>query len=169
MDQGTSEERSTVSPKDKNPGPDAEVVTEEQSSVDVTREREQERKQEEAEAKEREAKQEEAKEEQAEQPDSRTPEEIREDIRQTRVELGDTAEQLAAKSDVKAQAKAKVDEVKGKVSGKKDEFTAKAKESSPEGAQQGAQQVVGKVQENPTPVIVAGAVLVGFLLGRWSA
>jgi hypothetical protein len=184
MDQGTSEERSTVSPKDKNPGPDAEVVTEEQSSVDVTREREQERKQAETEAKEREAEQAKAEEEKGEQPDTRTPEEIREDIRKTRVELGDTAEQLGAKSDVKAQAKSKVDEVKGRLTSKKDELAAKAKESIPSGddstgadgsasaqqkAQQGAQQVVGKVQENPTPAIVAGAALVGFLIGRWSA
>ena len=42
----------------------------------------------------------------------RGPQEIREDIEQTRVELGETVEALAAKTDVKAQAKAKVEETK---------------------------------------------------------
>ena len=42
----------------------------------------------------------------------RTPDEIRSDIAQTREELGDTVEALAAKTDVKAQAKAKVDDAK---------------------------------------------------------
>ena len=42
----------------------------------------------------------------------RGPAEIRQDIEQTREELGDTVEALAAKTDVKAQARAKVDETK---------------------------------------------------------
>ena len=43
----------------------------------------------------------------------RGPEEIRADIEQTREELGDTVEALAAKTDVKAQAKAKVQRDEG--------------------------------------------------------
>ena len=46
------------------------------------------------------------------QTDARSPEEIRASIEQTREELGDTVEELAAKTDVKAHAKAKVEEVK---------------------------------------------------------
>ena len=46
--------------------------------------------------------------------DARTPEQIRADIAETRRDLGDTVEQLAAKTNVKAHAKAKADEVKGK-------------------------------------------------------
>lgn len=46
------------------------------------------------------------------QDDTRSPEEIRASIEQTRRELGDTVEELAAKTDVKAHAKAKVEEVK---------------------------------------------------------
>ena len=42
----------------------------------------------------------------------RTPEQIRADIEQTRQELGDTVEALAAKTDVKAQAAARVDSAK---------------------------------------------------------
>lgn len=165
MDEGTREERSSVT--DEAQDPNAEVVTEQESSVETTRQREKKRKDDEVAAQEREEQAEAAQEEA--QPDTRTPEEIREDIRQTRVELGDTAEALAAKSDVKAQAKAKVDDVKGKVSDKKDGFTAKAKNSSPEGAQQGAQQAVAKVKENPAPFVVGAAVLAGYLIGRWGS
>ena len=51
--------------------------------------------------------------------EKRSPEEIRADIAETRRELGDTVEQLAAKTDVKAQAQAKVDEVKQTASEKR--------------------------------------------------
>ena len=43
---------------------------------------------------------------------SRGPDEIRADIEQTREELGETVEALAAKTDVKAQAHAKVQDTK---------------------------------------------------------
>ena len=42
----------------------------------------------------------------------REPEEIRRDIEETREELGDTVEALAAKTDVKAHAQEKVEDVK---------------------------------------------------------
>ncbi len=53
------------------------------------------------------------------QQDQRSPDEIRADIKQTREELGDTVEQLAAKTDVKARAQAKADEVKQTASEKR--------------------------------------------------
>jgi uncharacterized protein DUF3618 len=46
------------------------------------------------------------------QQEQRSPEEIRADIEETRRDLGDTVEELAAKTDVKAKAQAKADEVK---------------------------------------------------------
>ena len=46
------------------------------------------------------------------QQDQRSPEEIRADIEETRRELGDTVEELAAKTDVKAKAQEKADELK---------------------------------------------------------
>jgi uncharacterized protein YdbL (DUF1318 family) len=101
--------------------------------------------------------------------ETRTPEEIRADIAQTREEVGDTVEALAAKSDVKAQARAKVDEIKGNARAKADEVKAKAQSSTPQSAQQGGQQVVTKVRENPAPLVLAGAVLVAFLIGRRTA
>jgi exopolyphosphatase/pppGpp-phosphohydrolase len=47
-----------------------------------------------------------------EEKNGRTPEQIRADIEETRRDLGDTVEELAAKTDVKAHAKAKVEAVK---------------------------------------------------------
>jgi vacuolar-type H+-ATPase subunit E/Vma4 len=112
--------------------------------------------------------------------EARSPEEIRADIEQTREEVGDTVEALAAKTDVKAQAREKVEEIKGTVRAKADEVKAKAQtradevkakaqSSTPESAQQGGQQLVAKVRENPAPVALGAAVLVAFLIGRRTA
>jgi uncharacterized protein YdbL (DUF1318 family) len=98
--------------------------------------------------------------------ETRSPDEIRADIEQTREEVGDTVEALAAKSDVKAQARERVEEVKGNVRAKADEVKAKAKSSTPESAQQGGQQVVAKVREKPAPFVLGAAVLLAFLIGR---
>jgi hypothetical protein len=73
--------------------------------------------------------------------ETRTPDEIRSDIEQTRAELGDTVEALGAKSDVKGRAKAKVEEVSG----------------------QGA---AARVRENPAPLAIGAALVVGFLIDR---
>ena len=101
--------------------------------------------------------------------ETRSPEEIRADIAQTREEVGETVEALAAKTDVKAQAHERVDEVKANLRAKADQARAKAKRSTPDSAQQGGQQAVAKVRENPAPVILGAAVLVAFLIGRRTA
>jgi ElaB/YqjD/DUF883 family membrane-anchored ribosome-binding protein len=101
-----------------------------------------------------------------EQKETRSPEEIRADIEQTREEVGDTVEALAAKTDVKTQAKQKVEELKGNVRARGERLKTKAQSTTPDGAQQGGQQVVAKVRENPAPYAIGGAVLFGFLLGR---
>jgi len=90
--------------------------------------------------------------------DERTPEEIQADIERTRRELGDTAEALAAKADVKGQAKAKVNEVRQTARAKTDEAFGKIKDTSPESANAGA-------QENPLPFVAAGAFAAGILVG----
>jgi hypothetical protein len=87
----------------------------------------------------------------------RTPQQIRSDIEATREEVGDTVEALAAKTDVKARAKDRVDELK-----------AKAQSTTPETAQQGGRTVIDTVRSNPAPFVLAGAVAVAFLLGRRS-
>lgn len=96
----------------------------------------------------------------------RSPEEIRADIEQTREQVGDTVEALAEKTDVKGQAQQRISGLKADLQHKRDELTAKARTATPESAQQGGQQVAAKVRENPAPLVLGGAVLVAFLLGR---
>jgi ElaB/YqjD/DUF883 family membrane-anchored ribosome-binding protein len=98
--------------------------------------------------------------------ETRTPDEIRSDIDDTREEVGDTVEALAAKTDVKTQARNRIDEIKGNVRAKADQAKAKAQSTTPESAQQGGEQLVAKVRENPIPVGFGAAVLVAFLIGR---
>jgi ElaB/YqjD/DUF883 family membrane-anchored ribosome-binding protein len=110
-----------------------------------------------------------------------TPEQIRAEIERTQQELGDTVEALAQKTDVKAQASARIDAAKESiqetvhgarvsVSETKDELLTKVKQATPESAGAGAQQVSATVQEKPLPFATAGSfaagVLLGWLLGR---
>lgn len=97
---------------------------------------------------------------------SREPEEIREEIEETRSQMGETVEALAEKADVKAQAQQKVDELKQTALQKKEALVGKAKQASPDSASGGAQQLTATARENPLPLAVAGALIVGFLLGR---
>ena len=60
------------------------------------------------------------------QQEQRSPEEIRADIEETREELGDTVEQLAAKTDVKAHAQAKAEEIKQSAADKRGPIIAGA-------------------------------------------
>jgi hypothetical protein len=68
--------------------------------------------------------------------ETREPEAIRRDIEATRRELGDTVAALAAKTDIKGQARHKVDDVKASISA------------------------------NPLPVVIAGGVVAGFVAWR---
>ena len=108
--------------------------------------------------------------------ESSSPAEIRAEIEQTREELGDTVEALAAKTDIKGQAQDRIAAAKQTVAdnvthanetitGKKDEYTAKAKEATPESAGAGAQQVRSTIQENPLAFATAGGFVAGLLLG----
>jgi hypothetical protein len=85
----------------------------------------------------------------------RTPEQIEAEIEQTRRDLGDTVAAVAEKADVKAQAKAKVDEAKARLRAK-----------APSSAGDGAGRVGRVASENRRPLVIGGAVLVAFLLGR---
>jgi ElaB/YqjD/DUF883 family membrane-anchored ribosome-binding protein len=97
---------------------------------------------------------------------TRTPEEIRAEIEETREEVGDTVEALAAKSDVKAQARERVEEVKGNVRAKADQVKDRVRSSTPESAQQGGARAIEAVRSNPAPFVLIGAVVVAFLVGR---
>ena len=96
------------------------------------------------------------------------PEQIREEIEQTREELGDTVEALAEKTDVKSQAKQRLQDTKATVSGKKDELLGKARSASPDSANEAAAQVSQSARENPLPLAALGAFAAGFLAGRIS-
>ena len=86
-----------------------------------------------------------------EEQETRSPEEIRSDIEQTRVELGDTVEALGRKTDVKGQAREKVDEIKQRVSS----------------ATPGSAHEAGAVaKRNPLPFAIGAALAFGFLIGR---
>jgi ElaB/YqjD/DUF883 family membrane-anchored ribosome-binding protein len=99
----------------------------------------------------------------------RTPDEIRRDIEETREELGETVEALAAKADVKGQAKERVEGVKEQAREKVTELKDKAQSATPEDAQAQARVVQEKARQNPLPFAVGGALVVGFLLGRITA
>jgi ElaB/YqjD/DUF883 family membrane-anchored ribosome-binding protein len=98
---------------------------------------------------------------------AQSPEELRREIEETREQLGDTVEALAEKSDVKAQAKRRIDSLKGVARQKQEQAKAKARAAAPESANEGAQQVVGAAKQNPLPVAAAGAFVAGLLVGRW--
>jgi len=102
------------------------------------------------------------------QPCGRSVEQIERDIEVTRADMGDTVEALAEKTDVKAQAQEKVTAAKTKVTETKEDLLGKAQAASPESARTAAAQVQQKTRENPLPVAVGAAVLVGFVLGRLS-
>ena len=98
--------------------------------------------------------------------DTRDPEAIRQEIEETRAALGYTVAAVAQKTDVKAQAKERVDHAKTSVAEKKEEFVGKAKEISPDTAVSAAAEASEKARQNPLPLAVSGAFAAGFLLGR---
>jgi len=107
---------------------------------------------------------------------SRTPEQIRSEIEQTREELGDTVEALAAKTDVKARVHERVEDTKQaareKVEGTKtaaQEKISDAASKAPPSAQEGAATVIEKVRANPVPFVAGAALLLAFFIGRRSA
>jgi ElaB/YqjD/DUF883 family membrane-anchored ribosome-binding protein len=105
--------------------------------------------------------------------ESRNPAEIREEIEETREQLGETVAAVAEKTDIKKQAQAKKDELKEKASAKAQdakekarEVGHKAKQAAPGSAQEGVEQVQRVASENPVPMALAGAFLAGIVVGR---
>ena len=103
--------------------------------------------------------------------EEKTPEEIRREIEETRQELGDTAAALAAKTDVKARAKEKVEGVKQTIAEKKESLSSSANgEGDPSAARARANQVLTqlktKAQENPIATAAIAAFVGGLLFGR---
>ena len=103
------------------------------------------------------------------------PETIREEIDATRQQLGDTIEALAERTDLRAQAKHKLEKTKAYVSKKKDDLLAKkeallgkATEGSPESVVSAANQAAQKARENPVPLAAISAFALGWAVGRRS-
>ena len=99
------------------------------------------------------------------------PETIREEIEATRQQLGDTIEALAERTDLRAQAKHKLDETKAYVSKKKDDLLAKKEdltERSPESVVSAVNQAAQKAREHPVPLTAISAFALGWAVGRWS-
>ena len=99
-----------------------------------------------------------------------TPDEIREQIEQTRSEMGDTAEAIGYKANVPARTKGwvadKKDAVVTAVAGTKDSVTSSVADATPDGGQvkDAGRRAVGVVQENPLGLAIAGAAI-GFVAG----
>jgi Protein of unknown function (DUF3618) len=96
---------------------------------------------------------------------SNDPAEIREQIDATREELGETVAALAAKADVKSQAKQRIEGIRATVGSKKDDLVGKARPASPDEALTATSRASEKARQNPVPVAVAGAFAFGFLAG----
>jgi hypothetical protein len=101
------------------------------------------------------------------------PEELREQIEQTRAELGDTVEALAAKADVKARAKGKVTEVAGRARQTATERTHAVQRTAAElkgklGEKAAGAPVPAQVRDKRAPLaaLAAGLVLIGLLIRR---
>jgi ElaB/YqjD/DUF883 family membrane-anchored ribosome-binding protein len=98
--------------------------------------------------------------------EAKDPEQLRDEIEETRRELGDTVEALAAKADVKSRVREKVESTKESAAQKKDDLLGKARETSPDSVSAGASQATQKAKENPLPVAAIGAFVGGFVVGR---
>jgi gas vesicle protein len=94
------------------------------------------------------------------------PDAIRQEIEQTRSQMGDTVEAIGYKTDVKARAKDSVTEKTDAVKDKVSSVMGRASDSTPSGddVKQGVGQAVSTAQENPLGLAI-GAVAVGFVAG----
>jgi hypothetical protein len=105
------------------------------------------------------------------------PDEIREEIEQTRAEMGETVDAIGYKADVPSRVKEKVGETVDNVKAKVGETATRAKEAvtgtasrvgdvTPNGGEvkKSARRAVGLAQENPLGLAV-GAAALGFLAG----
>jgi gas vesicle protein len=87
------------------------------------------------------------------------PSQIREEIEQTRSEMGDTVDALGYKADVKSRAK-------DNIADKRDRLKERITGATPDtdDVKQGAQKAVGVAQGNPLGLAI-GSVAVGFVAG----
>jgi gas vesicle protein len=94
------------------------------------------------------------------------PNAIREEIEQTRSQMGDTIEAIGYKADVKARAKDSVSERTEAVKDRVNSVMGRASDSTPSTGEvkQSARQAVSTAQENPLGLAI-GAIAAGFVAG----
>lgn len=94
------------------------------------------------------------------------PSQIREEIEETRAEMGDTVDALAYKTDVKTRVKESISDKRERLIEQVQGTSHKVGETTPDGQQvkEGARQAVGVAQENPIGLAVGG-LAAGFLVG----
>jgi hypothetical protein len=107
----------------------------------------------------------------------RTPEQVREEIERTRLEMGETVGQLAAKADLKAQAHRAVDnakttvrdkahDVKSNAGVRKDELATTARDAMPASAEAARHQVMSRARRHQAALIAVAAFSAGIVIGR---
>jgi hypothetical protein len=91
---------------------------------------------------------------------------IREEIEQTRAEMGDTVDALAHKTDVKSRMKESFSDKKERLRNQMAGTSSRIGGAAPDGEQvkEGARQAVGVAEENPIGLALGG-VAAGFLAG----
>jgi transposase-like protein len=107
----------------------------------------------------------------------RTPEEVREEIERTRIEMGETVADLAAKADIKTQAHRAVDNAKATVrdtahdakrsaGAKKDEITTTARDAMPPSAEAARRRMMSQAQQHSLALVAVVAFGAGMLIGK---
>jgi gas vesicle protein len=91
---------------------------------------------------------------------------IRQEIEETRAEMGNTVDALAYKTDVKTRVKESFADKRDRLIDQVQGTTGKVGEATPDGQQlkEGAKQAVGVAEENPIGLLLGG-VAAGFLAG----
>lgn len=94
------------------------------------------------------------------------PSQIREEIEETRAQMGDTVDALAYKTDVKTRVKESFADKRERLIEQVQGTTHKVGEATPDGEQvkEGARQAAGLAQENPLGLAIGG-LAAGFLAG----
>jgi gas vesicle protein len=94
------------------------------------------------------------------------PSQIRQEIEETRAEMGDTVDALAYKTDVKTRVKESISDKRERLIEQVQGTKSKVGDATPDGQQvkEGAQQAVGVAQENPLGLAIGG-IAAGFLAG----
>jgi hypothetical protein len=94
------------------------------------------------------------------------PSQIREEIEQTRSEMGTTVEALAHKADVKSRVKESITDKKDRLQAQMSGASSRIGDATPETSQvrDGAKQAVGVAEENPIGLALGG-LAAGFLAG----